>query len=94
MRDLIGDSTSRGIRIVSDEVYRDLVYDGPEWSALDYGLDNTVVVYSFSKTFSIPGYRIGYAVGDKEVIREIARYVQDVYPRTPKPVQAAALKAL
>ncbi len=94
LRDLIGDSTSRGIRIVSDEVYRDLVYDGPEWSALDYGLDNTVVVYSFSKTFSIPGYRIGYAVGDKEVIREIARYVQAVYTSTPKPVQAAALKAL
>ncbi len=94
LRDLIGDASSRGVRIVSDEVYRDLVYDGPEWSALDYGMENTVVVYSFSKTFSIPGYRIGYAVGDKEIIREIARYVQAVYTSAPKPVQAAALRAL
>lgn len=61
---------------------------------LDYTMENTVMVYSFSKTFSIPGYRIGYMVGDKEIIREAARYVQAVYTSAPKPVQAAALKAL
>ena len=49
------------VLLLSDEPYRDLVYDGvqnPWWPAL---YDNTVVVYSFSKSASIAGERIGYA---------------------------------
>jgi len=95
LRDLVDDSSRRGIRIVSDEVYRDLVYDGGGvWSVLDYGLENTVAVYSFSKTFSIPGFRVGYVVGDRSIIREISRFIQATYTSLPKPIQAAALEAL
>lgn len=48
------------IYIVSDEPYRELVYDGLKVPFLTKYYDNTFVTYSFSKSLSIPGERIGY----------------------------------
>lgn len=48
------------IYLVSDEPYRELVYDGMEVPFLTNYYDNTFVTYSFSKSLSIPGERIGY----------------------------------
>lgn len=48
------------IYLVSDEPYRELVYDGTEVPFLTKYYDNTFVTYSFSKSLSIPGERIGY----------------------------------
>lgn len=48
------------IYMVSDEPYRELVYDGNEVPFLTKYYDNTFVTYSFSKSLSIPGERIGY----------------------------------
>ena len=93
-RDIVEDALDRGLRVVSDEVYRDLVYTGKSFNILDYGLENTVLIHSFSKTFSIPGYRVGYIIASRDIIKEAARYVQASYTGLPKPIQAAALKAL
>lgn len=48
------------IYMVSDEPYRELVYDGNKVPFLTKYYDNTFVTYSFSKSLSIPGERIGY----------------------------------
>lgn len=48
------------IYLVSDEPYRELAYDGNEVPFLTQYYDNTFVTYSFSKSMSIPGERIGY----------------------------------
>ena len=54
------------IYLISDEPYRELVYDGREVPFLVTLYDNTVVCYSFSKSLSLPGERIGYiALSDK-----------------------------
>ncbi len=59
------------IYILSDEPYRELVYDGVEVPCIMNFYDNTVICYSFSKALSIPGERIGYlAVSDKLAYRE------------------------
>lgn len=50
----------RPIYIISDEPYRELVYDGVKVPYLTKYYDNTIVCYSFSKSLSIPGERIGY----------------------------------
>ena len=50
------------IYLVSDEPYRELVYDGVEVPYLTKYYDNTVVAYSYSKSLSLPGERIGYLV--------------------------------
>lgn len=50
------------IYLISDEPYRELVYDGVEVPYLPKYYDNTIVGYSFSKSLSLPGERIGYLV--------------------------------
>ena len=50
------------IYLISDEPYRELAYDGVEVPYLTKYYNNTVVGYSFSKSLSLPGERIGYLV--------------------------------
>lgn len=55
------------IYIISDEPYRELVYDGKQTVFLTKYYKNTFVTYSFSKSLSIPGERIGYLVVPSEM---------------------------
>ncbi len=55
------------IFIVSDEPYRELAYDGVEVPYITKYYNNTIVGYSFSKSLSLPGERIGYLVIPDEV---------------------------
>ncbi len=54
------------IYLISDEPYRELVYDGAEEDFLTKYYHNTLVGYSFSKSLSLPGERIGYVVVPNE----------------------------
>ena len=55
------------IYIISDEPYRELVYDGLEVPYITKYYDNTIICYSYSKSLSLPGDRIGYLVIPDEV---------------------------
>lgn len=55
------------IYLISDEPYRELIYDGAEVPYLTKYYDNTIVGYSYSKSLSLPGERIGYLVIPDEV---------------------------
>ena len=55
------------IYLISDEPYRELVYDGAEVPYLTKYYDNTIVGYSYCKSLSLPGERIGYLVIPDEV---------------------------
>lgn len=55
------------IYLISDEPYRELVYDGVKEDFLTKYYHNTIVGYSFSKSLSLPGERIGYVVVPDEV---------------------------
>ena len=55
------------IYLISDEPYRELVYDGVTVPYLTKYYDNTIVGYSYSKSLSLPGERIGYLVIPNEV---------------------------
>jgi len=55
------------IYLISDEPYRELVYDGVEVPYITKYYRNTIVVYSWSKSLSLPGERIGYLVIPKEI---------------------------
>ncbi|WP_106627162.1 pyridoxal phosphate-dependent aminotransferase [Selenomonas massiliensis] len=50
------------IFIIADEPYREIVYDGNTVPCIPLYYDNTIVCYSYSKSFSLPGERIGYIV--------------------------------
>lgn len=48
------------IYLISDEPYREIVFDGAEAPCVSNFYDNTIMCYSFSKSLSLPGERIGY----------------------------------
>ena len=58
---------NRTIFIISDEPYRELVYDNTEVPYITKYYNNTFVVYSYSKSLSLPGERIGYVVVPTEM---------------------------
>ena len=60
--------------IISDEVYDRIIYEGPHVSFLGAGYDSVIVVNSFSKTFAMTGWRIGYLIsGDLEAMGQITK---------------------
>ncbi|MEM3502400.1 MAG: pyridoxal phosphate-dependent aminotransferase [Candidatus Bathyarchaeia archaeon] len=87
-----------GLWIVSDEVYEAFVYDGLEHVSIaslsEEVRGRTVISNSFSKTYSMTGWRIGYTAGPVEVASAIGR-LQDHMTSNPTSIsQMAALEAL
>jgi len=84
--------------IVSDEVYEAFVYDGLKHASIaslsDEVKRRTIISNSFSKTYSMTGWRIGYTAGARDIIDAIAR-LQDHMTSNPTSIaQMAALEAL
>ncbi|HYE45355.1 MAG TPA: aminotransferase class I/II-fold pyridoxal phosphate-dependent enzyme [Caulobacter sp.] len=83
----------RGVRIVSDEIYHGLSYVGPVPSMLEFE-PGALVVNSFSKYFSMAGWRLGWLVAP-EALREAARaYVGNLFLTAPSLSQHAGLAAM
>ncbi len=66
-----------GIMVISDDVYEKFVYDGHAFVNLPmvapHLAQRVIVINSASKTYSMPGWRIGYAVGPEAIIRAATR---------------------
>lgn len=62
------------VTIISDEPYREIVYDGIEVPYIMNYYDNSVVCYSFSKSLSLPGERIGYIAVNPKCAEERKLY--------------------
>ena len=90
---LIGAAQARGIALVSDEIYHGLHYDEPAVSALEIS-DDVYVINSFSKYFSMTGWRVGWMVVPADHIRTIERLAQNMFICPPHASQIAALAAL
>jgi len=80
------------VTILSDEVYADISFVETK-SVLDFS-SNHVVVKSFSKTFAMTGWRIGYVIANKELIDKIVKLNQITLTNVPVFIQEGALKAL
>jgi aspartate/methionine/tyrosine aminotransferase len=81
-----------GIWLVSDEIYHGLAYGLREETALAHS-DDAVVVNSFSKYFSMTGWRVGWLVVPAALVRPIERLAQNLYISPPAVAQVAALGA-
>lgn len=82
-----------GCRIVSDEIYHGLAWGQPGVSALEIG-DDAVVVNSFSKYFSMTGWRVGWLVVPPGMVRTFERLAQNLFICAPHAGQVAALAAM
>ncbi len=93
MAGLIGAAAGKGAAFVSDEIYHGLTYEGRAVSALEVS-DEVVVVNSFSKYFSMTGWRVGWMVVPEDMIRTVERLAQNMFICPPHASQVAALGAL
>ncbi len=89
------------IYLISDEPYRELAYDGVEVPYLTKYYRNTIVGYSFSKSLSLPGERIGYLVMPQELddgddIRAAANVANRIlgFVNAPSLIQLAVAECL
>lgn len=93
MAGLIGAAAARGAAFVSDEIYHGLAYGARAVSALEIS-DDVVVVNSFSKYFSMTGWRVGWMVVPEAAIRTVERLAQNMFICPPHASQVAALAAM
>src|SRR6266511_2647062 len=96
-RDLVSFAKKHGIFILSDLAYAEVYFDGnPPPSVLQVpgAFDVTVEFTSMSKTYSMPGWRIGFAVGNDRIIAALGRVKSYLDYGAFTPVQVAAPEAL
>lgn len=90
---LISHCEGHGISFVSDEIYHGLHYGDRAVSALEI-TDQAYVINSFSKYFSMTGWRLGWMVVPEDHIRTVERLAQNLFICPPHASQVAALAAL
>ena len=90
---LIGAAAARGVAFISDEIYHGLHYGGRAISALEIS-DDIYVINSFSKYFSMTGWRVGWMVVPEAHVRLVERLAQNMFICAPHASQVAALAAL
>lgn len=90
---LMDHAASRGISLISDEIYHGLHYGERAVSALEIS-DEAYVINSFSKYFSMTGWRVGWMVVPPDHIRTVERLAQNMFICAPHVAQVAALAAL
>ncbi|MEM1434618.1 MAG: aminotransferase [Pseudomonadota bacterium] len=91
-------AAERGIALIVDETYRDFLTDdnGPPHQLFDdpHWGETVVQLYSFSKTFSLTGYRVGSVIAGTRVLEAVAKIMDTVQICTPRISQDAALYGL
>ncbi|NND21391.1 MAG: aminotransferase class I/II-fold pyridoxal phosphate-dependent enzyme [Silicimonas sp.] len=90
---LIEATKARGASFVSDEIYHGLDYGFRPVSALEI-TDDAYVINSFSKYFSMTGWRVGWMVVPEDHMRTIERLAQNLFICPPHASQVAALAAM
>ena len=69
---LVEKTRSHNIWLISDETYGELCFDDDFTSLSSYSLENIIVISSFSKIYSIPGFRLGYAISNSSIIEKLS----------------------
>lgn len=87
----------KDIFVISDEIYSELTYtpEGHTSIASIEGMqERTIVINGFSKTYSMTGWRLGYALGPAQVIKQMTKLHQFAIMSAPTNSQYAAIDAL
>ncbi len=90
---LIGACQDRGVAFLSDEIYHGIEYERRAVSALEIS-DDVCVINSFSKYFSMTGWRVGWLVVPPAQVRQFERLAQNMFICAPHAAQVAALAAM
>jgi len=79
--------------ILSDEIYSN--YSNEKWkSVLSYDYEKAIITQSFSKSHSMTGYRIGYAISSNRIIERMAKLQALCLTNVSEPIQSVAMKSI
>jgi aspartate/methionine/tyrosine aminotransferase len=84
---------TRGVLLISDEIYRAFCYDTEYSSAGEFDA-NVLVIEGFGKTYGMTGWRLGYAHGPRVIIEEMLKLQQCTFVCAPSIVQYAGIAAM
>lgn len=90
---LMGACDDIGAAFISDEIYHGIEYEAKAVSALEIS-DECYVINSFSKYFSMTGWRVGWMVVPEDHVRPLERLAQNLFICPPHAAQVAALAAM
>ncbi|MCX7565264.1 aminotransferase class I/II-fold pyridoxal phosphate-dependent enzyme [Sulfitobacter sp. F26169L] len=93
MSALIGACHDTGASFISDEIYHGVEYEKKAVTALEV-TDECYVINSFSKYFSMTGWRVGWMVVPDDQVRVVERIAQNMFICAPHASQVAALAAM
>lgn len=86
------------IYLLSDEIYARMVFRGGSRfhtpAALDQCKERTIIINGFSKAFAMTGWRLGVAIGPKEVIEKMGLVLQTIVSCVPPFIQMAGIEAI
>ena len=87
---------SRNIKVLSDEIYSSIVYEGKHTSIASFPgmFDNTIIVSGLSKSFAMTGWRLGWAVAPEDDIKAINKLQSHSISCAVSFVQEAAVEAI
>lgn len=85
------------IMVISDEIYAELTYGGKthvSFASVGNMAERTIVIGGFSKTYSMTGWRLGYACGPEPILTQMTKIHQFAIMSAPTTAQYAAIEAL
>ena len=94
VKEIIEWAQDNDIVIISDEVYEMMIYEGKHNSFLSDDYDNVIGINSFSKTFAMTGWRIGYLTTREDWVEQIGKLHYYTIACPPNPTQHAVLYAI
>ncbi len=94
VRALVDAAAARGIVVLSDEVYDELIFEGEAAAAITLDDEHVVAVHSFSKTYAMTGWRVGWAVAPTWLAPTMAKLQEPQLSCIPDLTSAGALAAL
>jgi len=89
LSDLADYCAARGVRLISDEIYHGITYEALAVSALEL-TDDAIVINSFSKYYSMTGWRLGWMVLPEDLLRPVECLAQSLFISPPTLSQIAA----
>lgn len=92
LRGLASWCQNRGVRLISDEIYHGIVFETPAATALQF-TEDAIVVNSFSKYYSMTGWRLGWMIVPPDLARAVEVLGQNLFISPPTLPQLAALAA-
>ena len=94
VRRLVEVAVANDTVLLSDEVYDELIFEGEPANALKVDQERVVGVYSFSKTYAMTGWRVGYAVAPTWLAPTLAKLQEPMLSCIADPSMAGAIAAL